>query len=376
MLTMIKRAALHGCGVVGRKLVRLSHPSLTMTEGPRPVVGATPAIDPNEHLATEKESSAIGRIEEFEELLKLIKPWSGDVPAGYVVDFLGILTDGSFLRTNTGPFLGGPVSTALPTVPTYGDRWFEVADWLASAYEAKDRYVAVSLGAAYGTQLVGAWKVLQAINPLPSRLVAVEPVAENCAWIRSHMATNGIKPDDHWIIQAAMGNDNEPILFPVAEPGVSGNNCVATNSAQVRRICIDTLQRDGECEHVLESIFLYNSTGIVRDVGGGFSGEVKFVSAITLQDVLGPLDRVDLLEVDIQESEVNVFPPYMTLVSRKVRRVHVGTHGRQAHNLIRGAFSKAGWEIIFDYSPDTHHLTERGPLALSDGVFTARNPQV
>src|SRR5262249_39384342 len=160
--------------------------------------------------------------------------------------------------------------------------WFEVADWLASAQEASGRYVAVSLGAAFGRQLVGAWKALQALNPLPSLLVAVEPVPENCAWMRSHMATNGIDPDNHCIIQAVMAVDSEPVLFPVGAPGAGRNGCVEINGATFRRTAIDLLRRDGACERVLENVLLHNSTGIVRDLGFGLSGEVRFVSAVTL----------------------------------------------------------------------------------------------
>jgi len=111
-------------------------------------------------------------------------------------------------------------------------------------------------------------------------------------------------------------------------------------------------------------------------MGFGYSGELKFVSAVTLRDVLSPFDRVDLLEVDIQQSEMIVFPPCMDLVSRRVRRVHVGTHGREAHDLLGALFSAAGWEIVFDYAPDSRHMTERGPLELGDGILTARNPAV
>ena len=53
------------------------------------------------------------------------------------------------------------------------------------------------------------------------------------------------------------------------------------------------------------------------------------VSAVTLQDILGPFDSVDYVESDIQQSEILVFPPSMQLLKRKVRRVHIGTHGRR-----------------------------------------------
>jgi hypothetical protein len=267
------------------------------------------------------------------------------------------------------------VSTTRPTVANYGEGWFEVADWLASAHKARGRYVAISLGASFGRQLVGAWKAVRALNPLPTLLVAVEPVPENCAWIRSHMVTNGVDPDDHWIIQAAIAADNEPVLFPVGAPGSGRNSCVEINAEPFRQTAMDLLRRDGACERVLENILLHNSTGIVRDLGFGLSGEIRFVSAVTLRDVLAPIERVDLLEVDIQRSESEIFSPAMDLVSRKVRRVHIGTHGSDVHEMLRALFARAGWEIVFNYGPGKH-VTPRGPLELGDGILTARNPAV
>jgi len=328
-----------------------------------------------ERVVAKEQKSTVDRFAETERLLERITPWSGEVPPGYAVDFLGIRTDGKFLWNAVHPFAGGYVSTERPTVANYGEGWFEVADWLASACDARGRYVTISLGASYGYQLVGAWKALQALNPLPSLLVAVEPVSENCTWIRSHMVTNGIDPDAQWIIQAAVAADNEPVLFPVGAPGSGRNSCVEINAEPFRQTAMDLLRRDGACERVLENILLHNSTGIVRDLGLGLSGEVKFVSAVRLQDVLAPLDRVDLLEVDIQRSEAEIFPPALGLLSRKVRRIHIGTHGKDVHSMLSALFRAAGWEVVFDYGPG-RHITPRGSLDLGDGILTARNPVV
>jgi hypothetical protein len=164
----------------------------------------------------------------------------------------------------------------LPTFASYGEGWPEVADWLYSARDATDQYVAISLGAAYGAQLVGAWKVLQAINPLPVKLVAVEPVPQNCAAIRRHMTGNGIDPNENWILQAALGDDNEPILFPVgsgAGPSASVGN---SNTKEFRQAFADMFRLRGQCGRVLRNIFLHNSTGVVRDLGAGFGAELKF----------------------------------------------------------------------------------------------------
>jgi hypothetical protein len=41
---------------------------------------------------------------------------------------------------------------------------------------------------------------------------------------------------------------------------------------------------------------------------------------------------------------------------------------------LRALFLGAGWEIVFDYPPDTRNMTEQGPLDLIDGILSARNP--
>jgi FkbM family methyltransferase len=376
----IKRAILRAIRATGYSVVRLPdiRPLAPQGTGGAVLVGASrpPAIDPKDLLSAARQQSTVDHFAEVDKLLSTITPWCGDVPDGYVVDFLGILRDAKFLWNQAGPCGGQHMRTSLPTVATHGEAWFELADWLISAHAARQHYVAVSLGACFGYQLVGAWKALQAINPLPSRLVAVEPVPQNCGWIRSHMATNGINPDDHWIIQAALGHDNEPVLFPIGAPGTGLQNSYGINATESRQSYADALRGQGQSERVLENILLYNSTGIVRELGHGYSGELKLVSAVTLRDVLSPFDRIDLLEVDIQQSEIEVIPPYMELVNRKVRRIHVGTHGREAHDLLRALFSRAKWEIVFDYAPDSHHVTPRGPMDLGDGILTARNPAV
>jgi hypothetical protein len=307
---------------------------------------------------------------ELEPLLDGIKPWSGIVPAGYAVDALGIFTDARFLPSNTSSFEAHDETTQRPSLLTWGERYLELADWLLAARDARNFFVGVSLGAAYGGQLVLAAKALAAINPLPFRLVGVEPVPENCAWMRRHMADNGI---NHWIVQAALGADNEPVLFPVGAPGSGRNGCTDTNSALSRQTYAALICARGSAEQALENMLQSNSTGLGYDLGDGFHGEVKFVSALTLHDVLMPFDRVDLLEADIQHAEVNVFPPFIDVLNSKVRRVHIGTHGGAAHDLLRALFVGAGWEIVFDYAPETHHATQLGPLELIDGVLSARN---
>lgn len=316
----------------------------------------------------------------FDEMMRGLTPWRGQVPKGYLTDFQGTLTDANF-RTMFGvdpaTVGGGEVATRLPVV-TDGEGWFEAVDWLAAAREARDRFVMVTLGACYGAQAVGAWKMLQQVNPLPCKLVAVEPEPTNMQWTRKHFADNGLDPDDHWLLEIAITDSNAPILFPVGSPGSGAQNCFSTNIKEARRNYVDAFVAERNERAALENLIMNNSTGLKKDLvpGMGFTAEIKYMSSITLGDLLGPFDFVDYIEADIQQSEITVFPPFVEQMTKKVRRVHIGTHGQDVHAEMRRIFADAGWEIVFDYRPNAKFETELGSFETNDGVLTARNPRV
>ncbi|MBO6863522.1 MAG: FkbM family methyltransferase [Alphaproteobacteria bacterium] len=316
----------------------------------------------------------------FVDAFDILEPFSGDVPKGFLVDFIGALTDGEF-RTMWGidpeTIGGGHMQTALPDM-TWGEGWFEAVGWLEAAKAAKDRYVMVTLGACYGAQAVGAYKMLQAINPMPAKLVAVEAEPTNYEWVVRHFQDNGIDPKDQWIIKAAIGADNEPILFPIGAPGSGAGNCISTNETLSRDIYANQLIAGGNTKDALRNLIQTGSTGLQKDLvpGYDFKAEIKFVSAVTLGDVLGPFDVVDYLESDIQQSEIIVFPPCMDILKRKVRRVHIGTHGKDVHAELLALFEADGWDIVFDVPPNTEHFTQWGNFNINDGILHAVNPTV
>ena len=125
--------------------------------------------------------------------------------------------------------------TRLPTIED-GEGWFEAANWMLAARAARDRYVMATLGACYGAQAVGSCRALQFFNPMPYKLVAVEPEPENYEWTRRHMRDNGIDPDDQWLVKSAISKRNDPVLFPIGSPGSGAQNCVATNESFSRKI--------------------------------------------------------------------------------------------------------------------------------------------
>ncbi|MGE3303309.1 MAG: FkbM family methyltransferase, partial [Hyphomonadaceae bacterium] len=309
-----------------------------------------------------------------------ITPYAGAPPKGFRVDYLGILTDSRFrLDFGGDPERdgGAHVETRLPRMED-GEGWFESVNWIEAARAARGEYVMVTLGACYAAQAVGAQRALQLLNPMPYRLVSVEPDPENNAWIEKHYRDNGIDPAQQWRIQCAIGDSNAPILFPIGSPGTGAQNSFATNHRAAREHYFKEFVRMHRTKQALRGLLMENTTGIVRDLvpGRGFNAEIKMVSCVTLADVLGPFARVDYLEADIQQSEIIVFPPAMDVMNAKVRRAHIGTHGGDVHAAMVALFQANGWEIVFDFAPNGAYETALGAFTTNDGVLTALNPRL
>jgi FkbM family methyltransferase len=322
----------------------------------------------------------MNELEKYGDVFAGVTPWSGRVPAGFLVDFLGILTDAAFreafgidsLRTGDTD-----MQTRLPVIED-GEGWFEAANWFEAAREASGRFVMITLGACYGAQAVGSYRALQLLNSMPCKLVAVEPEPDNYEWTRKHMRDNGIDPEDQWLIKAAISDKNDPVFFPVGSPGTGAQNCFSTNELAAREQYASEILRSGRVEDAVKNLLLHNTTGVKKDLvpGENFTAEIKVMSAVTLKDIISPFDRVDYLESDIQQSEILVFPPVMDLLRRKVRRIHIGTHGEDVHDALHKLFETDGWEIVFSYAPNREFQTSMGNFTTNDGVLTARNSRL
>ena len=324
----------------------------------------------------------VNSLRHYQPLLDALQPWQGVVPKGFLVDFFGTLIDARFRGISgvePGKSEGAYVRTQVPRLDGgNGEGWFEAINWIEAARAARNRFVMITLGACFGAQAVGAYRALQTINPMPCKLVAVEPEPENYLWLRKHFRDNGIDPEAHWLVAAAMSDANQPIFFPIGGAGSGVNNCMSTDQPREREILVEELIAQGRAEDTLRNLMLHNTTGIVTDVLSSprIIGEIELVSAVTLRDLLAPFEVVDYVEADIQQSEARVFPPFLDLLRQKVRRIHIGTHGTADHDMLHDIFLKSGWEIIFSYGPNATYDSEVGKFELNDGVLTVRNPDL
>jgi hypothetical protein len=326
----------------------------------------------------------------FAGLFDGVTPWVGKVPSGYLADFSGALTDAEFTSESSDPrfrLMVGPCgedgsARAQPRLPTIedGEVWFEALNWVMAAREAKGRFVMMTLGANYGAQAVGSYRILQQLNPMPCKLVAVEPVPENYEWTLRHFRNNDIDPAEHWLVPLALGADVTPVLFPVGAPGSGAQNAIATNNAEARQQYVEAFSQGGDevVMAALRNLLLHNTTGLTRNLieGRDLTAEIKLVSAITLHELLSPFDRIDYVEADIQQSEIAVFPPFIDLMRKKVHRIHIGTHGRDVHWSLHELFAQHGWTMVFSFEPNARHDTVLGSFETNDGVLTVVNPDL
>src|SRR5258708_22356646 len=180
-------------------------------------------------------------------------------------------------------------------------------------------------------------------------------VRENFAWTATHFREKGLEAGAEGLGPRAMGGNNEAVLFPIGAPGSGAQNAVATNNKAAREFYVDLFTRAGPepAKVALRNLLLHNTTGLTRDLveGYDFKAEIKLVSAITLHELLSPFERVDYLESDIQQSEIEVFPPFIDLLRKKVRRIHIGTHGKDGHWKVHDLIADNGWEEVVTRGP-------------------------
>jgi hypothetical protein len=97
------------------------------------------------------------------------------------------------------------------------------------------------------------------------------------------------------------------------------------------------------------------------------------VPAISLDDLLAPLARVDLIDFDIQGAELETIAASRTLKS-KAQRLHIGTHSRQIEEGLRRLLGQEGWSCEWDFSCNSSASTPYGAIRFEDGVQSWLNP--
>ena len=285
-------------------------------------------------------------------------PYSGKVPGNCQIDFLGAHTRCEFVA-GTAPS-PSEVQTGPPLVD---EEYFEWIDILESVSLARDRYTMLELGAGYGRWAVRAASAAKQRGIRECRLIAVEADPVHFTWLQQHFGDNGLDAARHTLIHGAISDQPGTILFYCQMPG-------RQDGADQWYGQFITRSKEKLRTKAQES---YAGFPVIEHKSGWKSIEVQ---ALTLGDLLKDLDRVDLIDMDVQGEELKIVQSAIDDLDRKVRRLHIGTHARHIEKGLRKTLGSHGWICHFDYPCQSKTETAFGPVRFDDGVQSWTNPRL
>lgn len=305
--------------------------------------------------------------------------WNGGCPMGSTANFLGVLTDLEFLErhhpSNTKADKEGENAPVRTPQVSDGEPFFEFAAIYKAIHAAQGQFVMVELGGGYAARSVDAYQALQRMNPMPAQLVVVEAEPTHFEWVKRHMKANHIDPLAHWLINAAVSIDSNPLLFMRGE-GLFYNGIVS--AGEINTLVEDIIGR-GSSDQVLKNLMTGGRCGMYipyNSAAGEDFFDYEFVSAMPLTDILAPLSQVDLIDIDIQGAENIVILPAMAMLNQRVKRIHIGTHSDDIHKGLWELFFEHEWICDFDYGPEGQHDTPWGQFETMDGILHFCNPHL
>lgn len=245
--------------------------------------------------------------------------------------------------------------------PSKDEEYFEWISLLRAVSEAKQSFTVVELGAGFGRWAARAVLAARQKELDPSViLVEADPVHLN--WAHDHMRVNGIHGKVQYI-EAAIGAVAGRSQFVVKRPDFAASD-------EPRQWYGQALNWTNTQHHVMTDRSYFGRP--VADNGTGW--DMIDVDVVTLDDVLRGVERVDLLDMDIQGAEADVIEGGIDILCAKVARTHIGTHSHEVEARIRSVMLARGWVAEWDFPCTSLVDTVYGPIRFGDGAQAWINP--
>jgi FkbM family methyltransferase len=253
--------------------------------------------------------------------------WSGHVPAGFDVDFIGSKYRTAYFTM----YQPQPQERyAAPEHPPFDEEYFEWIDLLEAVASANGRFTMLELGAGFGRWTARAASASTQRN-LPYFLVAVEAEPTHFEWLTQNLQDNKVKMQHCRLIHAAVAGKDGKVGFQVGNPE--------------------------------------------NDYGQAIGGSTE-IDAISLPTLLLPLDFVDLIDIDVQGAELDIVAAAPEPLAQKVKRVHVETHNGELHSAMLKFFRGLGWKSHILYTGNTADKTPWGRIDFQGGTQSWLNPRL
>lgn len=246
----------------------------------------------------------------------------------------------------SGAELAGVVSsTDFKVVGAGTNEWrrpgpAELPEWQAmfdALEDASGRFTLIELGAGIGRWVVNAIVALREYRPeLKHRFIAVEAEPTHYRYLKQHTRNNGLR---RWS---------------------RAGSCKLIEAAVSRQAGRDRFFFGDPME--------WYGQALVRPENETADAPVTEVRTITLGGLLEPLDRVDLIDLDIQGAELEVLTQAAPLLGR-VRRLFVETHSEEIDERLPHVLGDAAgaWQQEIAIPLGARHTTHLGDADYSGG---------
>jgi len=315
-------------------------------------------------------------------IMKNFKPWEGNCPKDFFVNFLGVFTreeyygirkdlelDISKEYTGNPPDQTSEENFISTQYPEFNHGYIEYVSLLESVLKAKDKFMMIELGAGIGQQVIQASAAIRAYHgpDFPYKCIAVEGEPTAYMWMQNHFKDNNVDPAQHELINAVVSDQDGSVLFEVGFPGGFGSFVVSpfrfiTNPFRSLSRFIKRIFKKLKGQKLVKTDYWTGSKGL-----GIYTKKCKSVS---LNFLLRDLKSVDFLHIDVFEQELKILKPAIEQLTNKVKKIHIETHTAKAEDELRKLFNSRGWKCVNDLPMGGVRKTEYGSFDFPDGVQT------
>lgn len=264
---------------------------------------------------------------------------------GFIVDFIGVRTRATSLWPAARALAGNVIKVPIP-----GDFHAETIEWLGllkSVKSARGEYVAIELGAGFGPWAIAGGTAARSRGIRKIKLYAVEGDPHHFRFLRQHFEDNGFNPDEHILLEAAVGVERGVAQWPVME---------------------DTSAEWGSRPIMPDGDYL----------GRAFE-RTKDIAVIPMADLIRRERHRDLVHIDVQGHEVDICRSCLDDLNERVSWIVVGTHSRKLDGDMLELMCGMDWEL--EHEKPTKFTYYRNPktlegMTLADGTQVWRNPRL
>ncbi len=229
---------------------------------------------------------------------------------------------------------------------------FEWKALLESVKSAGDGYTMVELGAGFGWWGINAAAMLNRESPgKPGKIIFVEGEPQHFEYLETAIADNPFPDIEYSTVRAAVGSAGRRDWY------YTGRSSEWYGQRLILDYHREHLESRSE-EHV-------HRDGSKLKTSDGY--ELSEVDVLPLEKILEPCQHVDLLDMDIQGSELDVVSSSLETLRTKCRRLYIATHSSEIHEKLL-ALLEPDWDRVAAFPPETAAPSEIGPIKLVDGV--------